>query len=180
MPTQMNIKSLVGSHDKRYLHQCLHHVTSYPCHVTPFLGATSSGDIDVLLGHPSYTSESSKKPPYLKSVVDVMEKEGFVTDTLSLGESKFMVSGGAGEPTCPQLGGGGAYLSPVGGRGSLLVPSGGAGEPTCPQWGGRGAYLSPDLHFLCLPSFLCLHSLPSRACVCSPRKRGLPHPPIAG
>ncbi|KAL5505174.1 hypothetical protein EMCRGX_G006568 [Ephydatia muelleri] len=53
-------------------------------------GATSSGDIDVLLGHPSYTSESSKKPPYLKSVVDVMEKEGFVTDTLSLGESKFM------------------------------------------------------------------------------------------
>lgn len=53
-------------------------------------GAPSSGDIDILLGHPTYTSDSTKKPLYLKSVVDEMVKEGFVTDTLSLGESKFM------------------------------------------------------------------------------------------
>ena len=55
------------------------------------VGAASSGDIDVLLGHPDYTSESKSKPPYIKSIVGEMEKDGFVTDTLSAGESKFMV-----------------------------------------------------------------------------------------
>ena len=107
----------------------LHHVTPHPV-----LGAASSGDIDVLLGHPSYTSESTKKPPYLKSVVDVMEREGFVTDTLSLGESKFMVRGGE--------------------------------EPTSPQ---TFTFSAPP----------CLRLL-SRVCACSPQKRGIPHPPIAG
>ena len=54
-------------------------------------GAASSGDIDILLGHPDYTSESKSKPPYIKNIVGEMERDGFVTDTLSAGESKFMV-----------------------------------------------------------------------------------------
>ena len=59
-------------------------------------GAASSGDIDILMGHPDYVSTSSvkspkKKPDFVKRVAEVMEKEGFVTDTLSLGETKFMV-----------------------------------------------------------------------------------------
>lgn len=53
-------------------------------------GASSSGDIDIILSHHDYTSESTKKPPYIRQVVERMEKEGFVTDTLSLGERKFM------------------------------------------------------------------------------------------
>ena len=55
-------------------------------------GAASSGDIDIILGHPDYTSKSSKKPPYIRRVVQRMEASNFVTDTLSLGETKFMVS----------------------------------------------------------------------------------------
>ncbi|XP_064382642.1 DNA polymerase beta-like [Halichondria panicea] len=53
-------------------------------------GAVSSGDIDILLGHPTYSSVDTKKPPYIKSIVKTMEEAGFVTDSLSLGESKFM------------------------------------------------------------------------------------------
>ena len=56
-----------------------------------FPGAATSGDIDIILGHPDYTSESAKRPPYIRRVVQRMESAGFVTDTLSLGESKFMV-----------------------------------------------------------------------------------------
>jgi len=59
-------------------------------------GAVSSGDIDILLGHPDYVSNSlpspKKKPDLVKRVAEKMEEEGFVTDTLSLGETKFMVS----------------------------------------------------------------------------------------
>ena len=54
-------------------------------------GAASSGDIDILLGHPDFTSEMKKKPDLVKRVVSAMERGGFVTDTLSLGETKFMV-----------------------------------------------------------------------------------------
>ena len=54
-------------------------------------GAASSGDIDILIGHPDYTSETKKKPDLVKRVVEKMEEGGFVTDTLSLGETKFMV-----------------------------------------------------------------------------------------
>ena len=68
------------------------HMTLYfTSHCCLLSGAASSGDIDILLGHPDYTSESKSKPPYIKSVVGVMEKDGFVTDTLSAGDSKFMV-----------------------------------------------------------------------------------------
>ena len=64
-------------------------------------GAASSGDIDILMGHPDYVSTGSstsspdpkKKPDFVKRVAVMMEKEGFVTDTLSIGETKFMASG---------------------------------------------------------------------------------------
>lgn len=53
-------------------------------------GAVASGDIDVLLTHPSFTSESGKKGELLHSVVKHLEKIHFITDTLSLGDSKYM------------------------------------------------------------------------------------------
>lgn len=53
-------------------------------------GAQSSGDIDILLTHPSFTSTSKKQPDLLHRVVKQLEAIKFVTDTLSLGDSKFM------------------------------------------------------------------------------------------
>ncbi|XP_046871738.1 DNA polymerase beta [Hypomesus transpacificus] len=53
-------------------------------------GAESSGDIDILLTHPDYTSESEKQAKLLHDVVDHLESIGFVTDTLSKGDTKFM------------------------------------------------------------------------------------------
>uniref|UniRef100_A0A3Q1JH75 DNA polymerase n=1 Tax=Anabas testudineus TaxID=64144 RepID=A0A3Q1JH75_ANATE len=53
-------------------------------------GAASSGDIDILLTHPDYTSQSQKQPRLLHAVVDHLESIGFVTDTLSKGDTKFM------------------------------------------------------------------------------------------
>ncbi|KAF1397569.1 DNA polymerase beta, partial [Spheniscus humboldti] len=53
-------------------------------------GAESSGDMDVLLTHPSFTSESSKQPKLLHQVVEQLEKVHFVTDMLSKGDTKFM------------------------------------------------------------------------------------------
>lgn len=53
-------------------------------------GAESSGDIDILLTHTSFTSKDSKKPEILKNVVTSLEKINFITDRLSLGDSKFM------------------------------------------------------------------------------------------
>ncbi|BFZ02609.1 hypothetical protein BsWGS_05648 [Bradybaena similaris] len=53
-------------------------------------GAQSSGDIDFLLTHPSYTSTSKKRPVLLHDVVKKLEQINFVTDTLSLGDTKFM------------------------------------------------------------------------------------------
>ena len=56
-------------------------------------GKEESGDIDVLLTHPSYTSkqkESKKKVSALKNVVDCLEKEKLIVDTISLGATKFM------------------------------------------------------------------------------------------
>ncbi|NXS70584.1 DPOLB polymerase, partial [Pandion haliaetus] len=54
-------------------------------------GAESSGDMDVLLTHPSFTSESSKQSKLLRQVVEQLEKVHFVTDMLSKGDTKFMV-----------------------------------------------------------------------------------------
>ncbi|KAM9823459.1 DNA polymerase beta [Syngnathus typhle] len=53
-------------------------------------GATSSGDIDILLTHPDFTSQTEKQPKLLHAVVEHLESVGFVTDTLSKGDSKFM------------------------------------------------------------------------------------------
>ncbi|XP_026176999.1 DNA polymerase beta isoform X2 [Mastacembelus armatus] len=53
-------------------------------------GAASSGDIDILLTHPHYTSQTEKQPKLLHAVVDHLESIGFVTDTLSKGDTKFM------------------------------------------------------------------------------------------
>lgn len=54
-------------------------------------GAESSGDMDILLTHPDYTSESSKlKKELLHHVVEELESIGFITDTLSKGDTKFM------------------------------------------------------------------------------------------
>ncbi|XP_005998646.1 DNA polymerase beta [Latimeria chalumnae] len=53
-------------------------------------GAESSGDIDILLTHPNFTSESPKQPKLLHQVVEHLEEIGFITDTLSKGDSKFM------------------------------------------------------------------------------------------
>ncbi|KAK7111393.1 hypothetical protein V1264_011031 [Littorina saxatilis] len=53
-------------------------------------GAESSGDMDILLTHPSYTSTTKKKPELLQKVVKQLESIKFVTDTLSLGDSKYM------------------------------------------------------------------------------------------
>ncbi|WAQ97133.1 DPOLB-like protein [Mya arenaria] len=53
-------------------------------------GAKTSGDIDILLTHPTFTSTSKKNPDILKRVVTKLEEISFVTDRLSLGDSKFM------------------------------------------------------------------------------------------
>ncbi|KAI4898755.1 hypothetical protein NFI96_014139 [Prochilodus magdalenae] len=53
-------------------------------------GAESSGDIDILLTHPDFTSQSEKQPRLLHAVVEHLESIGFITDTLSKGDTKFM------------------------------------------------------------------------------------------
>lgn len=53
-------------------------------------GAESSGDMDILLTHPDFTSESPKQPKLLHQVVEQLEETHFITDTLSKGDTKFM------------------------------------------------------------------------------------------
>ncbi|GIY25403.1 DNA polymerase beta [Caerostris extrusa] len=53
-------------------------------------GASESGDIDVLLAHPKYSSTNLKQPHLLKQIVTKLETEGLITDTLSIGDSKYM------------------------------------------------------------------------------------------
>jgi len=53
-------------------------------------GASSSGDIDVLLTHANYDSSMPKQPQLLKVVVEAALLTGFATDQISLGETKFM------------------------------------------------------------------------------------------
>ncbi|KAK2586716.1 hypothetical protein KPH14_011751 [Odynerus spinipes] len=56
-------------------------------------GKEESGDIDVLITHPSYTSEereSKKKVDLLKNIVENLEKNKLITDTISIGPTKFM------------------------------------------------------------------------------------------
>ena len=54
-------------------------------------GLPSSGDIDVLLTHKHFNSTDAKKQnPYLEPVVKHLEKINFITDAMSLGDTKFM------------------------------------------------------------------------------------------
>lgn len=53
-------------------------------------GKADSGDIDILLCHPNFISTSAKQPALLRDVVKALERIDFVTDTLSLGDTKFM------------------------------------------------------------------------------------------
>ena len=60
-------------------------------------GKKESGDIDILLTHPDFTSNSKSKDKkkhttHLKSVVKHLEEIKLITDTISQGESKFMVN----------------------------------------------------------------------------------------
>lgn len=57
-------------------------------------GKKESGDIDVLLTHPTYTSnvkDKKKHTSLLKAVVEQLREENLITDTISHGEFKFMV-----------------------------------------------------------------------------------------
>jgi len=61
-------------------------------------GLPTSGDIDMLITHPTFTSETSQTESksggpggnLLKTVVEVLETEGLITDTISHGGTKFM------------------------------------------------------------------------------------------
>lgn len=70
-------------------------------------GLPSSGDVDFLITHPDYTSASKKAPGtgskgtgaegaaavggnLLRKVVSALEDSGLITDTISMGDSKFM------------------------------------------------------------------------------------------
>ncbi|KAM3925645.1 DNA polymerase beta [Leptodactylus fuscus] len=53
-------------------------------------GAESSGDMDILLTHPDFMSDSPKQPHLLHNVVQNLEECNFITDTLVKGDTKFM------------------------------------------------------------------------------------------
>ncbi|XP_018393618.1 PREDICTED: DNA polymerase beta-like isoform X2 [Cyphomyrmex costatus] len=55
-------------------------------------GKEESGDIDVLVTHPDYTSKADKKKKTisLKTIVECLKKKKLITDTISLGYTKFM------------------------------------------------------------------------------------------
>jgi len=53
------------------------------------LGASASSDIDVLVTHPDASQLSS----FLHKIVETLTKKShFITDTISIGDSKFMVN----------------------------------------------------------------------------------------
>ncbi len=54
-------------------------------------GLPSSGDVDVLITHPNYTSEKSAKEcgVLLHSAVEALETDKLITDTISHGDTKF-------------------------------------------------------------------------------------------
>jgi len=55
-------------------------------------GKEFSGDIDTLISHPSFMSHGlKKKSDKLQVVVDILKKKNLITETISLGEAKFMV-----------------------------------------------------------------------------------------
>lgn len=53
-------------------------------------GRPESGDIDALITHPSYTSDKKSNASLLSNVVNALEANGLITDTIALGDVKFM------------------------------------------------------------------------------------------
>ncbi|CAF0946994.1 unnamed protein product [Didymodactylos carnosus] len=52
---------------------------------------SASSDIDILLTHPTWTSKNKRDTtPLLQKVVQSLTKSGFITDTMALGDNKFM------------------------------------------------------------------------------------------
>lgn len=57
-------------------------------------GKEFSGDIDTLISHPEFTSKGlKKKNNILQVIVDILKKNNLITETISLGDTKFMVIG---------------------------------------------------------------------------------------
>lgn len=55
-------------------------------------GKEFSGDIDTLISHPTFTSKDlKKKSDKLQVVVDILKKNNLITETISMGDTKFMV-----------------------------------------------------------------------------------------
>lgn len=66
-------------------------------------GSSTSGDVDILLTHPDYTSSSkeykhrtkgktTEATILLDKVIESLKKVKFITETIALGDFKFMVS----------------------------------------------------------------------------------------
>lgn len=54
-------------------------------------GRPNSGDIDILLTHPSFTEATKNShPKMLENIIDKLNKANFLTDTLSSGHMKYM------------------------------------------------------------------------------------------
>uniref|UniRef100_A0A914VLV9 DNA polymerase n=1 Tax=Plectus sambesii TaxID=2011161 RepID=A0A914VLV9_9BILA len=53
-------------------------------------GAKSSGDIDILITHPQFTTSDKSAKDILTKVVTAFDESGFLTDKLSHGDTKFM------------------------------------------------------------------------------------------
>uniref|UniRef100_A0A2S2Q9K8 DNA polymerase n=1 Tax=Sipha flava TaxID=143950 RepID=A0A2S2Q9K8_9HEMI len=57
-------------------------------------GKAFSGDIDTLISHPTFMSKDlKKKNNMLQVVVDILKTNNLITETMSLGDTKFMVIG---------------------------------------------------------------------------------------
>eukprot|EP01116_Phalansterium_solitarium_P015557 TRINITY_DN3444_c0_g1_i1.p1 TRINITY_DN3444_c0_g1~~TRINITY_DN3444_c0_g1_i1.p1 ORF type:complete len:398 (-),score=118.14 TRINITY_DN3444_c0_g1_i1:77-1270(-) len=53
-------------------------------------GAESSGDIDVMITHPSVTDANKMKSKIIERVVNILRQNGFLTDDLGVGATKYM------------------------------------------------------------------------------------------
>jgi len=85
---EKRLKTIIASIDKKYMAMIC---GSYR------RGAGTSGDIDLLLTHKDFLSEETgkqdkhkKEGDLLHKVVEVLEEDGLITDTLSHGDTKFM------------------------------------------------------------------------------------------
>ena len=108
-------KNNINSHIFHYKETIFYEIASIDNNYTTTVcgsyrrGADSSGDIDILITHPTYVSgsyvkekpnlnqenlivQSKKSPKHLLSkIVDQLIKIGFISDTISFGDTKYMV-----------------------------------------------------------------------------------------